>query len=116
MCAAAAIGLSAVSMTLLSATGASASPWARYIQEGSTGTGVRCVQEALNVWDGAGLVVDGIDGPRTTRAVENFQSREGLAVDGIVGPNTGDLIYDIDYYYVSYPSPGNCYANVPTSY
>lgn len=33
-------------------------------------------------------MVDGIDGPKTQKAVMEFQGDEGLDIDGIVGPNT----------------------------
>lgn len=45
------------------------------------------VQRKL-VAHGATLVVDGIFGPRTERAVREFQSTHSLHVDGIVGPMT----------------------------
>jgi hypothetical protein len=32
--------------------------------------------------------IDGIQGPRTVRAIRVFQRRKGLAVDGLVGPRT----------------------------
>lgn len=34
------------------------------------------------------LVVDGIQGPKTTAAIKEFQRRSGLTADGIVGPKT----------------------------
>lgn len=34
------------------------------------------------------LVVDGIQGPKTTAAIKEFQRRSGLTPDGIVGPRT----------------------------
>ena len=34
------------------------------------------------------LVVDGIQGPKTTAAIKEFQRRSGLTADGIVGPRT----------------------------
>jgi hypothetical protein len=37
---------------------------------------------------GAGLVIDGVYGPATQAAVEQFQRFMGLAVDGVVGPQT----------------------------
>ena len=49
---------------------------------------VRWVQESLNRLTGAGLVVDGNQGPKTRKAVEAFQARQGLQVDGVVGPRT----------------------------
>ncbi|MGE3933007.1 MAG: peptidoglycan-binding protein [Rhodospirillaceae bacterium] len=41
------------------------------------------VQQALNK-DGAGLRVDGIAGPRTERAVLNYQSEHRLKVNGVI--------------------------------
>lgn len=57
-------------------------------RQGSTGDLVRRVQDALNDIIGAGLVVDGVFGPRTRAAVEAFQNRFRLGVDGVVGPKT----------------------------
>jgi len=51
------------------------------------GDDVRAVQEAL-VGAGFPVEVDGVYGPRTVAAVEEFQDREGLVADGIVGPAT----------------------------
>ena len=48
---------------------------------------VRSLQYLLNA-HGAGLIVDGIFGPRTNSAVRNYQAGHGLVVDGIVGPQT----------------------------
>lgn len=48
---------------------------------------VRTIQYLLNA-RGAGLVVDGIFGPRTTAAVKSFQRSHGLVADGIVGKKT----------------------------
>jgi hypothetical protein len=45
------------------------------------------VQKLLNR-GGAGLVVDGIFGPKTKRAVIEFQRPRNLSTDGIVGVNT----------------------------
>ncbi|MFC7613926.1 peptidoglycan-binding protein [Actinokineospora soli] len=64
--------------------GSSARPTLR---RGSTGPVVRELQTLLNR-GGAGLVVDGLFGPRTDAAVRQFQRRHGLAVDGIVGRMT----------------------------
>ena len=64
------------------------------IRQSSTG-GSSCVkhlQDHLNKY-GAGLVVDGAWGTRTTTAVKNFQSSKGLAADGVVGPNTWNALH-----------------------
>lgn len=58
------------------------------LKKGSEGKQVKLLQQFLN-WDGGcNLVVDGIFGPATDKAVRNFQKRNGLDVDGIVGPLT----------------------------
>ncbi|MCB9553622.1 MAG: peptidoglycan-binding protein [Myxococcales bacterium] len=46
------------------------------------------LQRGLNRLLGAGLVVDGVDGPATREAVRIFQSAEGLTADGLAGPST----------------------------
>ena len=53
----------------------------------SRGVDVKWVQFMLNL-HGATLVVDGIAGPATTRAVRDFQKKRKLKIDGIVGPQT----------------------------
>jgi lysozyme family protein len=45
------------------------------------------IQTLLNTF-GYKLAVDGIVGPVTMRAIEDFQKKNGLTVDGIVGPKT----------------------------
>jgi peptidoglycan hydrolase-like protein with peptidoglycan-binding domain len=52
---------------------------------------VRSLQYLLNA-HGAGLVVDGIFGPRTSTAVRELQRAHGLVVDGIVGPRTWSAV------------------------
>ena len=59
----------------------------RLLGRGLVGDDVREVQTYLNT-QGATLKVDGIYGPRTARAVRQFQRRSGIAADGIVGPVT----------------------------
>lgn len=49
---------------------------------------IRWVQRSLNQLIGAGLAVDGIQGPLTRSAIRTFQSQNSLTVDGIVGPQT----------------------------
>ena len=60
---------------------------ARLLRRGSNGDDVRWVQSKLNK-AGARLVVDGVYGPRTARAVRRFQLRRKLMADAIVGPIT----------------------------
>ena len=45
-------------------------------------------QRMLNQLDGAGLDVDGVMGPMTIKAIENFQTKHNLDVDGVVGRQT----------------------------
>jgi peptidoglycan hydrolase-like protein with peptidoglycan-binding domain len=63
------------------------------VKRGSTGDGVRGVQEVIkfhDVSDGEGpeIHVDGIFGPRTDSWIRGFQTAVGTASDGIVGPIT----------------------------
>lgn len=58
------------------------------IRKGSTGELVELLQASLNDEIDAGLVIDGIFGSATERAVKFFQSTNGLKADGIVGPKT----------------------------
>ena len=64
------------------------------ISQGASGDAVRRAQRALRRTPDLDLVVDGIFGPRTKSAVENFQGGAGLAVDGIVGPLTWNALPD----------------------
>ncbi|OLP16151.1 hypothetical protein BST81_22370 [Leptolyngbya sp. 'hensonii'] len=59
-------------------------PLLRY---GDRGQAVTQVQTALNQ-RGASIVVDGVFGAQTQRAVVGFQRSQGLEPDGIVGPST----------------------------
>ena len=62
---------------------------------GSKGHEVSALQERLNQFSQARLVVDGHFGEHTEAAVENFQENNGLLVDGIVGPKTWDLLREV---------------------
>jgi peptidoglycan hydrolase-like protein with peptidoglycan-binding domain len=94
----------------VAAGAASASVNAPNINPGQSGRAVICVQEAVNRGDGAGVSVDGVDGPQTTKAVKTYQSRRGLTADGIVGRATGNYIWADDW------ALGDlgCYAYIPT--
>jgi len=54
----------------------------RWLARGSSGEGVKEVQQALKV------PVDGFFGPQTEQAVKDFQTAQGMQADGIVGPQT----------------------------
>ena len=58
------------------------------VEPGSTGGHVRAVQAILNANLNAGLSTDGIYGPKTATAIEQFQSAHHLSPDGIVGKDT----------------------------
>lgn len=59
----------------------------RLLALNSVGNDVALLQTLLNNF-GYNLKVDGIFGPKTLAAVEDFQAKNGLKVDGIVGPKT----------------------------
>jgi peptidoglycan hydrolase-like protein with peptidoglycan-binding domain len=58
------------------------------LRQGSRGTQVRDLQEALRAAGFDPGPVDGVFGPRTRAAVLAFQRAHGLAADGIAGPVT----------------------------
>lgn len=60
--------------------------WPQY-RSGSRGESVKSIQYLLGAAN-LRVAVDGIFGPATERAVEQFQAAKGLTVDGIVGPAT----------------------------
>ncbi len=53
------------------------------LMEGSEGRQVELLQKALGT-----IKVDGVFGPETETAVEEFQEGKGLSADGVVGPST----------------------------
>lgn len=63
----------------------------RLAQPFMTGADVRTLQQAL-ARSGVALMVDGIFGPGTERAVKLFQASRGLAPDGVVGPRTWAML------------------------
>jgi peptidoglycan hydrolase-like protein with peptidoglycan-binding domain len=61
------------------------------LSEGSSGSEVSAMQQALLTIGGFGLdpgPIDGQFGPKTGSAVRGFQTQTGIAVDGIVGDHT----------------------------
>jgi peptidoglycan hydrolase-like protein with peptidoglycan-binding domain len=71
-----------------------ANPGQPTISNGDTGDVVRRLQRALRRTPNLDLVVDGIFGAATEKAVTEFQQGAGLAVDGIVGPQTWGALPD----------------------
>jgi len=61
----------------------------KILKRGDNNDAVKLLQRVLNAWyPSLRLVVDGIFGPATEKAVRDMQSRAGLVVDGIAGPAT----------------------------
>jgi peptidoglycan hydrolase-like protein with peptidoglycan-binding domain len=58
-------------------------PHHRWLRRGAIGEEVKTLQQALGI-----TPVDGMFGPRTKRAVKEYQAAHGLPVDGWVGPRT----------------------------
>jgi peptidoglycan hydrolase-like protein with peptidoglycan-binding domain len=59
------------------------------LRRGSQGRDVRRLQRLFVMMKTLGVGdIDGVFGPRTERAVRDFQQDEGLTVDGIVGQQT----------------------------
>jgi peptidoglycan hydrolase-like protein with peptidoglycan-binding domain len=70
--------------------------WARLdpptVQQGSSGSAVKLAQRLLTDYGYEPGPVDGAFGPKTKKAVKQFQQDFGLAVDGIVGPKTWAML------------------------
>ena len=64
------------------------------ISEGAIGAVVRRLQRALRRTPNLGIIVDGVFGPLTETAVEQFQNASGLLADGVVGPATWNALPD----------------------
>lgn len=63
------------------------------LTQGSTGPDVQTLQAALNnATPPAGLVVDGKFGPKTDKALRDFQRRRAIKPDGIAGPDTAKAL------------------------
>lgn len=77
---------------------------------GVTGTCIVSLQTWLNIFDDAGLVVDGRFGPATRAAVIEFQRRHGLLPDGRFGNASRNALRGVYQYMmdnsVATPRPG----------
>ncbi|MBE7090078.1 MAG: spore cortex-lytic enzyme [Clostridiales bacterium] len=62
--------------------------YALTLKQGSSGSQVRTMQTKLKNWGYYKGTVDGIYGPKTKEAVKYFQRKNGLVVDGIAGNKT----------------------------
>lgn len=79
-------------LTIVRPTYAKEEEWMVYgfaqVKNGSSGNAVRMCQAALNIRNGAGLLVDGACGPVTVEAIKRWQRKVGLYADGICGAKT----------------------------
>ena len=62
------------------------------LQTGDKGEEVKKAQTLLKAYGFYTGSLDGVYGPRTARAVENFQKVNGLTVDGKIGPKTNAVL------------------------
>ena len=65
-------------------------------RKGDKGQEVKRIQRALG-----NVAVDGVFGPKTESAVQDYQRWHSLSVDGVVGPITRDNL-GINIYFSSY--------------
>ena len=61
-------------------------------------SGAAWLQNALNIYQKAGLTVDGSYGPATQDAVKKFQESAGLTADGYAGLETSSMLIYKMYY------------------
>ena len=73
-------------------SGGTSTSYPGLLRVGSTGTGVRTLQQAL-ANKGYSLSADGVFGPITQNAVRSFQSSQGITADGVVGPVTWGRLF-----------------------
>lgn len=62
------------------------------VRQGDSGSTVKQIQQKLNEYGFSVGTVDGIFGTKTLNAVKNFQKSRGLVVDGIVGNATAKAL------------------------
>lgn len=73
-------------------TSVDAAPNSATVSPGDADMQVAKVQLTLKSM-GYSLVVDGVYGPQTGKAIRHFQKANGLYVDGIVGPRTAAILF-----------------------
>ncbi|RKL68036.1 peptidase [Salipaludibacillus neizhouensis] len=85
-----ALGVSGGSSSSSSKVSASSSSinFSQTLRQGSRGSAVRTLQNALNNNGANAGTADGVFGPNTASAVRSFQRSAGIGVDGIAGPQT----------------------------
>ncbi|MCF6136286.1 peptidoglycan-binding protein [Pseudalkalibacillus berkeleyi] len=66
------------------------------IERGDRGKAVQHLQKHLAEMKLYNYKVDGIFGPITEKAVENFQNKNSLQVDGIAGPETKAALFNLN--------------------
>ncbi|MGI6485376.1 MAG: peptidoglycan-binding protein [Thermoanaerobacterales bacterium] len=64
----------------------------RILRRGMRGEDVRLLQSKLESLGYMVGPVDGIFGPKTERAVRQFQRDNNIKIDGVVGPQTYDML------------------------
>ncbi|TDL82710.1 peptidoglycan-binding domain-containing protein [Peribacillus frigoritolerans] len=68
-------------------------PESGIVKEGARGMNVEILQRSLNKAAEANLTVDGVFGPKTTKAVYYYQTaKKELKADGIYGPKTHEAL------------------------
>lgn len=67
-------------------------PESGIVKEGSRGVHVEILQRSLNKAAEARLTVDGVFGPKTTKAVYYYQTAKKVKADGIYGPKTHEAL------------------------
>ena len=69
--------------------------YSRQLRNGSKGSDVKYLQQALNITMNSRLDVDGAFGPKTRDAVKAFQRKYGLDADGIFGPKSNKKMEEV---------------------
>ncbi|MFF4692343.1 D-Ala-D-Ala carboxypeptidase family metallohydrolase [Streptomyces sp. NPDC001307] len=91
----------AATVSLGSASRASAYGWTRTLQQGDSGADVKELQIRVGGWAASSaqqtyVAWDGAFGAATYNAVRRFQSAYGLTADGVVGPQTQSVLNSLE--------------------